>query len=62
MASSHRRKLLKECASRERELASDVIARIALDEIQELDNKLDRVTNELKMYGPRELKVKGTVK
>ena len=42
MASSHRRKLLKECADGERKMESDVLARIALDEINELDDKLDK--------------------
>ena len=41
MASSHRRLLLKQVASSEREMESDVIARIALDEIAELDDKLN---------------------
>ena len=40
MASTHRRHLLHQVACREREMDSDVIARIALDEITELDNKL----------------------
>ncbi len=41
MASTHRRKLLSECASGERSMESDVIARIALDEIDELDTRIE---------------------
>lgn len=58
MGSSHRRRILKEVVSKERTIDSDIVARIALDELAELDDKLDRVTNELIMYGPRELKGK----
>jgi len=54
MASSHRRMLLKQAASGERELASDVIARIALDEIAELDDQITILKTEqaasLKLY------------
>ncbi len=42
MASTHRRKLLREAASGERVIASDIIARIALDEIEELDATINR--------------------
>lgn len=42
MGSSHRRHILKEVASKERNVDSDVIARIALDEIDELEQKLDK--------------------
>lgn len=48
MASSHRRKLLSEVANREREMESDVLARIALDEITELEAKINEMLHGIK--------------
>lgn len=43
MSSSHRRLLLKQAASKERTIDCDVIAQIALDEIKELDELVQKV-------------------
>ena len=47
MPKSQRRKLLKEWAARERQTESDVVARIALDEIEELDIHIYSLNEEL---------------
>lgn len=66
MNSIHRRKLLKEVANKERNMESEVLAIIALDEIAELDIikeqylvKIEQLNAEIVLYGPR--KSKGTV-
>jgi hypothetical protein len=44
--SNERRTILRHVASGERNVACDVVARIALDEVNELDRKLLETTND----------------
>jgi hypothetical protein len=50
MPGHQRRKLLKEWASGERKADSDIVARVALDEIEELDLKVLSYIEEINRY------------
>jgi len=47
MPGHQRRKLLREWAANERKADSDIVARVALDEIEELDMKVLSYTEEV---------------